>query len=92
MEMMFPLYSILKKSSFKVPEVNVVLLHLKRWHLMEWVRAVMATAFAVSADGSLPPILLQKETDIVYEQPTQALEGVPADVWVTSCQAAHPAP
>lgn len=82
MEMLFPLYSLLKDSHFRVPDVNIVLLHLKRWHLMEWVRAVMATTFAVGTDEALPPILLQDETDITFEQPTMALEGVPADTWV----------
>lgn len=89
---MFPLYSILKGSSFNVPHVNIVLLHLKRWHLMEWVRAVMATTFAVRANEPLPPILLQQEVDIIFEQPTQPLEGVPADVWVSLSQSTQPAP
>ena len=95
--MMFPLYSLLKDSQFRVPHVNIVLLHLKRWHLMEWVRAVMATTFAVQTGEPLPPVLLQHETDITFEQPTMALEGVPADTWVRAPQlcygiAAHTCP
>ena len=80
--MMFPLYSILKNSTFRPPDVNVVLLHLKRKHLMEWARAVMATTLNVAAGQPLPPIWLQEETDVTSEQPTQPLEGVPADTWV----------
>lgn len=80
--MMFPLYSILKASDLKPPDVNVVLLHLKRRHLMEWVRAVMATTLGVQRGGALPPILLQEETDTATEQPGMALEGVPSDTWV----------
>jgi hypothetical protein len=82
MEMMFPLFSVLKASDILVPDVNVVLLHLKRRHLMEWVRAVMATTLAVKPNDPLPPILLQQETDSVYKQPYQPLEGIPANEWV----------
>ena len=38
-EMMFPLYSILRtEPGFARPAAQFVLLHLKRSHLMEWVR------------------------------------------------------
>ena len=80
--MMFPLFSILKASSFNVPDVNVVLLHLKRSHLMEWARSVMAATLGVQAEQNLPPILLQEGTDLATEQPTMPLEGVPSDTWV----------
>lgn len=80
--MMFPLYSILKASTFEVPDVNMILLHLHRRHLIEWARAVMATVTNVKQGGHLPPILLQQETEIGTEKPTMALEGVPKDVWV----------
>jgi hypothetical protein len=82
MEMMFPLYSILKSSTFEVPDVNLIMLHLKRAHLIEWARAVMATVMSVKRGGDLPPILLQEETDIATEKATMALQGVPKDVWV----------
>jgi hypothetical protein len=88
MEMMFPLYSILKASIFRPPDVNVVLLHLKRRHLIEWARAVMATTLGVRGAGALPPILLQEETDIATEQISMPLEGTPADTWVRRSAAA----
>ena len=66
---MFPLYSILKKeSSFARPAQQFVLLHLKRVHLMEWVRAVIATTLGVPPDGDLPPLIMQQETDSVWAQ------------------------
>lgn len=81
---MFPLFSVLKESQFDSPDVNIVLLHLKRTHLMEWVRSVMATTLGVQPGNSLPPIWMQDETGNSFSQLTQPLEGVPPDVWVRS--------
>eukprot|EP00775_Hariotina_reticulata_P006840 gene6840-7058_t len=53
---------------FKRPCDQMVLLHLKRTHLMEWVRAVMAVALGVGRQQQLPPIWLQQETDVPWEQ------------------------
>eukprot|EP00878_Enallax_costatus_P029496 GHUV01031987.1.p1 GENE.GHUV01031987.1~~GHUV01031987.1.p1 ORF type:complete len:403 (+),score=78.28 GHUV01031987.1:1173-2381(+) len=82
-EMMGPLYSVLKQGiDFKRPCDQMVLLHLKRTHLMEWVRAVVAVALGVRTHQDLPPILLQDETDNAWQQLTMPLEGVPKDEWV----------
>lgn len=69
-ELLGPLFSVLKSGShgFKRPCDQMVLLHLKRTHLMEWVRAVMSVALGVGAHQDLPPILLQQETDHVWQQ------------------------
>lgn len=68
-EMMGPLYSVLKQGiDFKRPCDQMVLLHLKRTHLMEWVRAVVAVALGVGTNQDLPPILLQHETDNAWQQ------------------------
>jgi hypothetical protein len=80
---MFPLFSALKESPFKAPKVNLVLLHLKRKYLMEWVRAVMAVALGVEPGGSVPPIWMQDEVaQSSHGYLTAPLEGVPADEWV----------
>lgn len=84
-EMMFPLFSVLKESQFEAPNVNMVLLHLKRKHLMEWVRSVMATTLGVQPGHSLPPIWMQDEAGNAFSQISQPLEGVPPDVWVRAC-------
>ena len=66
---MNPLYSIFKnESQLKVPPEQFVLLHLKRIHLMEWPRAVMAATLGLQKDEPLPPILLQKEQSQVLHQ------------------------
>lgn len=66
---MFPLFSILRREpDFQTPPSTFVLLHLKRIHLMEWVRAVVGTTLAIDADSPLPPILLQNEADSVWSQ------------------------
>jgi hypothetical protein len=69
-EMMGPLYSVLKQPAvdFKRPCDQMVLLHLKRTHLMEWVRAVVAVALGVGVQQELPPILLQQESNVPWQQ------------------------
>jgi protein O-GlcNAc transferase len=67
-EIVGPLFSVLKKVDFKRPCDQFVLLHLKRTHLMEWVRAVLAVALGVPAKQALPTIVLQEETDNPFQQ------------------------
>eukprot|EP01026_Neomeris_dumetosa_P004514 TRINITY_DN1120_c0_g1_i7.p1 TRINITY_DN1120_c0_g1~~TRINITY_DN1120_c0_g1_i7.p1 ORF type:complete len:345 (-),score=39.36 TRINITY_DN1120_c0_g1_i7:207-1241(-) len=81
-EMMFPLYSVFQKITFQRPPQQVVLLHLKRWHLMEWVRAVVAVALGVQKTSHLPPILLQEEQDGLWAQLRSPLQGLPSDEWI----------
>lgn len=37
-------------------------------HLMEWVRAVVATTLGVPHDGALPPIMMQQEVPSIWDQ------------------------
>jgi protein O-GlcNAc transferase len=69
-EMMGPLYSVLKQPGvdFKRPCDQMVLLHLERTHLMEWVRAVVAVALGVGVQQELPPIWLQEESNVPWQQ------------------------
>jgi len=96
-EMMFPLFSILKREpDFQWPPSQFLLLHLKRVslgcthlsvpflhltvivavmtanlpqvHLLEWARAVIATTLGVLPSRALPPVLMQQETDSVWDQ------------------------
>ena len=76
-EMMFPLFSILRlEPAFKRPPKQFMLLHLKRVHLMEWARAVMSVALGVKVHETLPPMLMQQETDSVWTQIRKSL-GTP---------------
>jgi hypothetical protein len=45
-EMLGPLYSILKKTDIKLPCDQLVLMHLKRCHFMEWVRRLLGGSLA----------------------------------------------
>eukprot|EP00892_Ulva_mutabilis_P005351 jgi/Ulvmu1/3188/UM015_0229.1 len=81
-EMLFPLFSVLKESAFKVREMNMLLLHLRRKHLMEWVRNVIATTLRVPPGDSLPSIWLQEDADDSHEQLVAPLQGIPAEVWL----------
>lgn len=68
-EMLFPLFSILRlEPTFARPPDQLVLLHLKKIHLMEWVRSVLAVTLGVAANQDLPPIMLHEEVDSVWKQ------------------------
>ena len=67
--MMFPLFSILRnEGDFAWPPHQFVLLHLKRVHLMEWARAVIATTLGLLPGQPLPPVIMQQEQDDVMKQ------------------------
>ncbi|KAK9836079.1 hypothetical protein WJX84_007267 [Apatococcus fuscideae] len=81
-EMMHPLYSILKQEhNFARPVDHLVLLHLKRVHLMEWGRAVIAATLGTGRQ-ILPPLIMQQEVDSVWGQIPAPLEGFAPDEWV----------
>lgn len=61
-ELVGPLFSVLKGLTFCRPCAQLVLLHLQRGHLMEWVRSMLAVALGVNPGGHLPTIWLQKDT------------------------------
>lgn len=48
---------------------GVVLLHLPRAHLGEWPRAVLGAALGVGPVGQLPPLWLQRSSDVPWQQP-----------------------
>ena len=68
-EMMFPLFSILRlEPHFAKPPQQFILLHLKRHHLMDWVRAVISVTLGVRPKHDLPPMIMQQETNSVWTQ------------------------
>lgn len=82
-EMLFPLYSILRKeASFARPVAQVVMLHLKRSHLLEWVRSVVAVTLGGRLDQDLPPFIMQREQPDIITQTISPLEGFAAHEWV----------
>lgn len=82
-EMLFPLFSILRlEPTFARPPDQLVLLHLKKIHLMEWVRSVLAVTLGVAANQDLPPIMLHEEVDSVWKQILAPLEGIDKTEWV----------
>eukprot|EP00798_Chlamydomonas_sp_ICE-L_P009430 gene9430-4060_t len=82
-EMLGPLYSTLKRAEgdFKRPCDQFLLLHLKRSHVLEWVRAMIAVTLGVTAEQDLPPLYFQEETDNAYSQISQNLEGLDKGKW-----------
>lgn len=67
-EMLGPMYSILQNTTFKRPCDQLILLHLHRRHVLEWVRAMMAVALGVGLEDPLPPLLVQEATVNVHDQ------------------------
>ena len=58
--MLYPLYSILKnETDFKATPDQFVLLNIKRGHLMEWVREILAVTLSLKPEEDLPPIFLK---------------------------------
>ncbi|KAL4853094.1 hypothetical protein ACK3TF_005878 [Chlorella vulgaris] len=82
-EMLFPLFSILRKEkSFARPPTQFLQLHLKRCHVMEWVRATLATALGVGPSQDLPPVMWQQEVAHITDQMSAPLEGYAPGAWV----------
>jgi hypothetical protein len=53
----------------------VLLLQLKRTHVFEWVRAVLAAALGLLPGGHhLPPIYFQQEVNSVWDQISESGE------------------
>ena len=48
--------------------LQLVLLHLKKTHLLEWVRSVLAVTLGVAPNQDLPPFMLHQEVDSVWKQ------------------------
>lgn len=65
--MLFPAFSMLRAEAVLDP-ARVLLLSLKRAHLMPWARIVMALALGRRRHQDLPPMLWQRETDSVWHQ------------------------
>ena len=75
--MMFPLFSILRlEPHFAKPPQQFILLHLKRHHLMDWVRAVISVTLGVKPKHDLPPMIMQQETNSVWTQIREPSEAV----------------
>lgn len=67
--MLYPLYSVWKnETEFKIPPDQFVLLNVKRGHLMEWVREILAVSLSIGERDNLPPIYLQRDQDDVNAQ------------------------
>jgi hypothetical protein len=94
LEMLGPLFSVLRMQptsssssgggggNFNRPPDRVLLLYLKRAHLMQWVRAMLAVTLGLPPKTPLPPLLMQKEVDSVWKQITAPLEGFNDSDWI----------
>jgi protein O-GlcNAc transferase len=96
LEHLMPLVSALREeeqqqqSTMSFPADRILVLHLKRTHLIEWVRAVLAAAINtniknnkdIGQSDKLPPIYLQKEVSSMWDQIGTPLEGVDDTEWI----------
>lgn len=79
LEHLLPTLSVLREEGM-APD-RVVILHLKRTHVGEWVRAALAASLNTPPGGALPPVYFQEETPSMFRQIGQGLEGGAAGGW-----------
>jgi len=82
LEYLLPLMSMRRLEGFLNPPQAVILMHLKRTFVFEWVRGAIAAAFGLHSNGSLPPLLFQQETASVWDQIGMRFENVSKKEWV----------
>lgn len=90
LEYLLPLTSARRLEGLDVkPPGTVLVMHLKRVFVFEWVRAALGAAFGAGPDlawrrqRALPfPVIFQAETSSVWSQIGQRLEGLGDDEWV----------
>lgn len=73
-EVLFPAFSMLRAEAGRSP-ARVLLLSLKRAHLMPWARTILALALGRRRHQDLPPMLWQRETDSVWHQICECSTG-----------------
>lgn len=62
-----PLISARRLEGHKGAPDRIMIMHLKRSHVFEWVRAALASAFGLQG-SHLPPVIFQEEVDSVWDQ------------------------
>jgi hypothetical protein len=93
LEHLMPLVSAIReeqkqqhKPMISIPTDQIIVLHLKRTHLIEWVRAVLAatmhTHSSNSVTATLPPVYLQQEGNSMWNQIGTPLEGIHDTQWI----------
>jgi hypothetical protein len=79
LEHLLPTVSVLREESAR-PD-RIVILHLKRTHVGEWVRTALAATLNIPPGSPLPPIYFQEETPSMFRQIGQDLEGGAPGRW-----------
>lgn len=64
------------------PPDQIVLLNLKRAHVMPWVRELLAASLGLSRHENLPPVVWQREMPSIWTQITAPLEGMRRGEWL----------
>lgn len=64
------------------PPDQIVLLNLKRAHLIPWVRELLAVSLGLSPNDDLPPVVWQREAASIWTQIGASLEGVRRGEWL----------
>ena len=82
LEYLLPLMSMRRLEGLVQPPQAVILMHLKRTFVFEWVRGALAAAFGLRSNGNLAPLLFQQETPSVWDQIGMRLENLPKNEWV----------
>uniref|UniRef100_A0A1D1ZZ55 Glycosyltransferase 61 catalytic domain-containing protein n=1 Tax=Auxenochlorella protothecoides TaxID=3075 RepID=A0A1D1ZZ55_AUXPR len=81
-EVLFPAFSSLQLQPGFRP-ARVLLMSLKRTHLMAWARTFMGVALSgTQPTDDLAPIVFQSESDSVWHQILSSLEGLEESEWL----------
>eukprot|EP00890_Picochlorum_soloecismus_P004048 jgi/Picsp_1/4644/NSC_02014-R1_uncharacterized glycosyltransferase aer61-like isoform 1 len=81
LEHLLPLISARRLEGQKTAPDRIMIMHLKRSHVFEWVRAALASAFGLQG-LHLPPLIFQEEVYSVWDQIGTRFEGVPKTRWI----------
>lgn len=82
LEYLLPMMSIRRIQGLFRPPQGILLMHLKRSFVFEWVRAALGATFGIGGEGQLPPIIFQEETSSVWSQISTSFEKLPRDEWI----------
>lgn len=82
LEYLLPMMSMRRIEGFANVPDTILMMHLKRSFVFEWVRAAFGAAFGITRKGNLPPIIFQEETNAVWSQIGMKFESLPRDEWV----------
>ncbi|WPT11880.1 hypothetical protein PSENEW3n2_00005380 [Picochlorum sp. SENEW3] len=82
LEYLLPMMSARRIAGRLQSPCAVIIMHMKRSFIFEWVRAALGAAFGLKKGTHLPPIIFQEEVGSYWNQIGMNFEGVSGDEWL----------